>query len=164
MLSFRMFASRSPRLSVPASFSVNSVRSALNSSPQLNAKLDPPRTTQLIPSFSTKHFALTNTSQPLSVGSSLRDSSYAPRAATHCDPAAPRFRRTPINHLEATLTNSLAKADSKPLTQNLNPLNATLTKIVGVACLTPAPLTTHHALLTLPILPLHYAFEAHHDS
>src|SRR5579872_5469225 len=161
-----MFGSRSPRLSGPASFSVNSVRSALNSSPQLNAKLDPSRTTsQLVPSFSTKHFAHTNTNtrEPHSRCALLRDSSYAPGAAIHCDPAAPRLRRKPINHLEATLTNSLAKADSTPLTQNLNPLNATLTKIEGVACLTPA-LLTHHALLTLPILPLHYAFEAHHDS
>jgi hypothetical protein len=26
------------------------------------------------------------------------------------------------------------------------------------------PLTTHPSLLTLPIIPLHYAFEAQHDS
>jgi hypothetical protein len=81
-----------------------------------------------------------------------------------CDPAAPPFRHTSINHLEATLTISPVTADSKPLTQNLNPLAATLTEIAGGPHLTPALPSTHHSLLTPPINPLHYALEANHDS
>src|SRR5580692_458919 len=133
-----MFGSQSPRLSAPPlSFSVKSVPSALEFSPKRYTKLYPSPTTQLIPSFSTgrKHFARTNTGQPLSLRALLRDSS------------APPVRHTPINHLEATLTNFPAKADSKPLTQNLNPLDATLTKIGGGLTsrqrYSPRPLTTH---------------------
>jgi hypothetical protein len=147
-----MFGSRSPRLSTPPSFSVNSVPSALKSSPQLDTKPHPSTTTQLVPSFSTtrKHFAPTNTRQPLSLGVLLRDSPYAPGAAIHCDRVARPFRRTPINHLEATLTNFPAKADSKPRTQNLNPLYATLTKIAGVPhdCAIHYPLTHRSPLTT----------------
>jgi hypothetical protein len=149
VLSFRMFGSRSPRLSVSPPFSVNSVPSALKFSPKRHTKLCPSPTTQLVPSFSTtrKHFVRTNTHKPLSLRALLRDSSHAPETAIHCDPAARPFRHTPINHLEATLTNFPAKADSKPLTQNLNPLDATLTKIGGGLTsrqrYSPRPLTTH---------------------
>jgi hypothetical protein len=160
-----MFGSRCPRLSAPLPFSVSSVPSALKFSPKRHTKLYPSPTTQLIPSFSTprKHFAHTNTHKPLSLRALLRDSSHAPGPAIHCDPAARPFRQTPINPSEATLTNSPAKTDSKPLTQNLNPLDATLTKIGG-ALPRASAITIHHSLLTLPIIRLHYAFEAHHDS
>jgi hypothetical protein len=160
-----MFGSRSPRLSAPPlSFSVNSVRSTLEFSPKLKTKLYPSPTTQLVPSFSTprKDFAHTKPHKPLSLRALLRDSLSARGPAIYRDPAALPFRHTPINHLEAALTNPPAKADSKPLTQNLNPLDATLTKIAGLAYLAPARLTT--SLLSLPLIPLHYAFEAHHDS
>lgn len=146
-----MFGSQSPRLSAPpVSISVNSVPSALKSSPKRNSKLCPSPTTQLVPSFSTtrRHFTRTYIHRPFSLHALLRHSPYAPGAAIHCDPAAPPFRHTPINHLEATLTNSPVTADSKPLTQNLNPLAATLTKIAGGAHLTAALPTTHHAPLT----------------
>jgi hypothetical protein len=165
-----MFGSRSPRLSVSPPFSVNSVPSALKFSPKRHTKLCPSPTTQLVPSFSTtrKHFTRTYTHRPLSLRALLRDSPHAPGAAIHCALALIPFPpNIPLNPLEATLTNPPVSVDHKRPTKNLNPLNATLTKIAGGA--SPHGSATHysprhHSLLTLPINPLHYAFEAHYDS
>ena len=37
----------------------------------------------------------------------------------------------PVTYLDATLTNPLASAENKGLTESLNPLDATLTKNIG---------------------------------
>src|SRR5882724_11674281 len=37
----------------------------------------------------------------------------------------------PVTHLDITLTNPLASVENKGLTENLNPLDATLTKNIG---------------------------------
>jgi hypothetical protein len=145
-----MFGSQSPRLSAPPVYvSVNSVPSALKSSPKRNSKLRPiaDNPTRSLFFHNQKAFRA-HQHRPTSFPPCLT-SRFAVRAgaAIDCDPAAPPFRHTPINHLEATLTNSAAKADSKPLTQNLNPLDATLTKIEGGRTSSQrhhySPLTTH---------------------
>jgi len=163
MLSFYMFGSRNPQLSLqPPFFSANSASSALECALKLTTQRCPSPTTQLLPSFSTpsKHRAHTTTHDSLPLYAllwALPDTPSEVLLPTHAL----------INPLETTLTKSPVNVDSKQLTQTLNPLNATFTKIAGgglTSRLRYPLLPTHHSLLTPPTNPLHYAFEAHHDS
>jgi hypothetical protein len=163
MLCSHMFGSRSSQLSLPPRFfSANSAPCALKSALKRTTQRCTSPTAQLLPSFSTpsKDRAHTTTSDSLPL--------YALLCAL---PETPSEVLLPvhalINPLETILTKPPVNADSKQLTQTLNPLNATFTKIAGgylTSRLRYQLLTTHHSLLTPPTNPLHYAFEAHHDS
>ncbi len=163
MLPSDMFGSRSPQLSLPPRFfSANSAPCALKSALKRTTQRCTSPTAQLLPSFSTpgKHRTHTTTHDSLPLYALLRALPDTPSEVLL--PA-----HSLINPLETILTKSPANVVSKQLTQTLNPLNATFTKIAG-RCLTSrlrCPLlTAHHSLLTPPTNPLHYAFEAHHDS
>jgi hypothetical protein len=64
-------------------------------------------------------------------------------------PIAPSPSHTPINPLDATLTSPPVNADSKQLTQSVNPLNAILTKKPEAPTCAPTRyslFTTHYSL------------------
>jgi hypothetical protein len=165
MLSSDMFGLQSPLLLIqPPFFSANSAPSALKCALERTTQRCTSPTTQLLPSFSTpsEHRAYTTTRDSLSLYGLLRALPDIPSKVLLLTYAL-------INSLESTLTKSQANADSKQFTQTLNPLNATPTKITGVYLTSrqrgPLSLCTiHYSLLTASINPLHYAFEAHHDS
>ena len=149
MLSFYMFASRSLQLSPCALFfSANSAHSTLKCALKLTTQPCTSPTAQLLPSFSTpsKHRAHTTTHDSLFLYGLLRALPDAPSEAL-----LPAHEL--INPLETTLTKPPVNIDSKQLTQTLNPLNATPTKITG-GYLTSrqrcplSPRTIHYSLLT----------------
>jgi len=165
MLSSNMSGSRSLQLSPPALFfSAKSAPSALKCAVKLATQPCPSPTAQLLPSFSTpskhrEHTTIQNSLPLFALLPALPDPPSEVLLPTHAL----------INPLETTLTKPPVNIDSKQLTQTLNPLNATPAKITG-GYLTSrqrcplSPRTIHYSLLTASINPLHYAFEAHHDS
>jgi hypothetical protein len=165
MLCSHMFGSRSPLLSIqPPFFSANSAPSSLKCAPKRTTQRCTSPTVQLLTSFSTpnKHRAQSTTHDSLPFCALLRASPDTPSEVLLPVHAL-------INPLETILTKFPVNVDSKQLTKTLNPLNATFTKIAGgyLASRQRYPLwprTIHYSLLTGSINPLHYAFEAHHDS
>jgi hypothetical protein len=90
-----------------------------------------------------------------------------PSEACHTRPLPYRQHRAPISPLPATLTNPPASVANKRLTENLTPLDATLTKNRGEGC--TLSFTPFHQIPAAPVfsstykLPIFYplCFDIH---